>query len=227
MPTSKSNIQNLTGRRFEQWLVLAYVCPPAVWLCLCNCGNIGKVRGSDLRAARSKSCGCAFSQRRHGHATSNNRLCSPEYNAWAHMKDRCLNPRNHAYYNYGAKGITVCEQWRGVNGFENFLADMGLRPSSNHTLDRYPDPFGSYTPENCRWATWLQQGERRRNSILVTIENETHNLSEWSRRLGLDPAKVHCRVARGMLPLEALTKPFKKRRRSIMNQDNHGGRSPS
>lgn len=85
------------------------------------------------------------------------RVPSPEYRAWQAMRNRCYNTRAKDYAYYGAKGIRVCRRW---NKFENFLADMGRRPSALHTLDRIRTA-GNYTPGNCRWATRETQARNR------------------------------------------------------------------
>jgi hypothetical protein len=77
------------------------------------------------------------------------------------MLQRCSNPKNNRYAKYGATGVTVCERWRGDDGWKNFLADMGPRPSIKHSIDRYPDSDGNYEPTNCRWATPAEQWHSR------------------------------------------------------------------
>jgi len=77
------------------------------------------------------------------------------------MKARCGNEKHPNYPNYGGRGITVCDRWR--NSFEAFLADMGLRPSPQHSIDRVNND-GPYTPDNCRWTTDDIQRQNRRSS---------------------------------------------------------------
>lgn len=83
---------------------------------------------------------------------------TPEYQAWRHMKDRCYNSNYYLYANYGGRGIIVCERWR--NSFDNFLADMGPRPSELHSLNRKDNDW-IYTAVNCEWATSEQQNQNR------------------------------------------------------------------
>ena len=131
-----------------------------MWLASCDCGKSTVVRSSYLTSGHTRSCGCANAK--HGHAKRRN--ISPTYITWRAMLARCLNPKHKDYARYGGMGITVHASWQGQNGFENFIADVGERPAGT-SLDRYPDPYGSYAKENCRWATRHEQRINQRKSL--------------------------------------------------------------
>jgi hypothetical protein len=125
-------------------------------LCACVCGAEKIVTVADLRSGNTTSCGCSRQRpRTHGMSISVERggKATTEYQIWNGMRGRCDLPKHASYKYYGARGIKVCERW---SSFENFYADMGARPSKQHSLDRR-DNNGDYTPENCRWATGKQQ----------------------------------------------------------------------
>ena len=150
------------------WLAQAGV--DLCWNCRCDCGVDVVVLAENLRAGLSKSCGCYRAEFlrsvsvRHGHTLGGRN--SPERQSWRGMKDRCTNPNHMGYRRYGGRGITVCERW--LNSFENFYADMGLRPPGT-SLDRWPDPDGNYEPGNCRWATAQEQQAVRRPPLLTAL----------------------------------------------------------
>jgi len=116
----------------------------ALWLFTCECGNTTRTTAVDVRSGHTKSCGCLDLERKtdHGMATS------PEYRTWWNMIQRCTNPKAPNYQNYGGRGIKVCEEWRN---FENFIADMGMRPTNKHSIER-KDVNGHYGADNCIWA---------------------------------------------------------------------------
>jgi hypothetical protein len=108
----------------------------------------------------------------HAHGMTN----SLEYKTWNQIKNRCLNANHHAYSNYGGRGITVCERWK--NSFENFLADMGRKPSKEYSIDRI-NANGNYETGNCRWATIHQQASNRRNSLPVPGVSWDKSKNTW------------------------------------------------
>jgi hypothetical protein len=174
----------MTGRRIGRLVVRSRASEnrggtTARWLCLCDCGNERVVDGSSLRIGKTRSCGCLTADvarersTKHGHNTTAGK--SPEYGAWASMVGRCTNPNNRSWGHYGGRGIAVCERWME---FENFLADMGNRPSSDHSLDRINND-GGYGPGNCRWATRAEQSRNRRNNRLVTINGRQQCVTDW------------------------------------------------
>lgn len=127
----------------------------------------------------------------------------PEHNSWRAMVDRCRNPRNTSYANYGGRGITVCERWLR---FDNFLADMGPRPSPSHSIDRINND-GNYEPGNVRWATRSQQILNSRQARLITAFGRTRHLSEWSAETGIKITTIVSRIDRnGYTAEEALTR---------------------
>lgn len=154
----------MIGKQFNNLTVIEFShCKNShrFWLCACNCGNQKVIREDHFRSYRIKGCGCSIGlgNLKHGHCAGG-RYSSLTYRAWQGMFERCYNTKCHAYNNYGGRGIKVCDRWYY---FENFLEDMGEKPGSEYSLDRYPNNNGNYEPENCRWATWEQQNRNKRN----------------------------------------------------------------
>lgn len=143
---------------------------------------------------------------------------SKEYAAWYSMLDRCYNKACQAWSNYGGRGIIVCDRWLGIEGFNNFCNDMGVKPSPEHSIDRI-NSNGNYEPNNCRWATDKEQARNRRTNKLISIGEETKSMAEWCEIYDIQYSLVKDRISDGWDPLKALT--TKKKRVYLNNGDKY------
>lgn len=193
-------IKNLSGIKFGKLLVIqfSHIDKNYVrhWDCICECGARKTVSGSHLQRLHTKSCGCISNALKptfkHGHHPKSG--ASPEYISWQAMKSRVFNQKKSRFDRYGGRGIKCCERW--VSSFENFLQDMGLKPSPMHTLDRINND-GDYCPENCRWATKKQQARSRCSSRIIQHNGESKTLAEWAETAGMDLRSLWQRLKRG------------------------------
>lgn len=170
--------------------------------CQCDCGKYRTVDRSNLLSGRTLSCGCLRSERvklvQTIHGESGNhyhgRRPSVEYKTWLGIKDRCLKLENNRYQYYGARGIKICESW--LLSFDNFLSDMGRRPSPKHSIDRI-DNNGNYEPGNCRWATTIQQQANTSRNKFIILNGERIIVAEAIRRVGIKSTTFWERIRRG------------------------------
>lgn len=203
--------EDLTGQVFNRLTVLALAdertpSRGAKFECRCSCGTLLTVPRASLIQGNTKSCGCwkreESSVRMTQAKTTHGMTGTSEYNIWSGMVQRCTNPENEAYDQYGGRGISVCSRWR--NSFESFYADMGPRPSVEHTLDRR-DCDGNYEPGNCRWVTWDIQQNNRRNNVRVDHEGSNDTLSNIAKRSEVNYKTLWVRVRKkGMTVDEAI-----------------------
>lgn len=209
--------QNLSGKRFGSLVVLEFDhrdtnSRKRFWKCKCDCGKICIVYQNHLKSGHTKSCGCAHSRKdinvKHGccrRKVPKERI----YKIWAGMKNRCFNKNNQAYNKYGGRGITVCKEWLDFSNFKEWSFNHGY--SNNLSIDRI-DVNGNYCPENCRWADEITQANNRRNSVYLTINNETHTMAEWTKIYNLPRGLINSRINELGWDIEkAITTPPKRK----------------
>lgn len=170
--------------------------------CLCDCGKRVEVSLPDLKNGHTTSCGCAWCEATKKAATSHGKSKTRVYTSWQGMRDRCTNPSNAAYANYGGRGISVCERWES---FENFFQDMG-DPPPHRSLDRINNDQG-YSPHNCRWATRVEQNNNQRDNRLLTFEGKTQTLGQWAKAKGINRTTLASRLKRGLNKTELFKAP--------------------
>lgn len=215
---------DLVGQKFGEWQVLSAApsrrnvggSSETYWACRCSCGKLQEVAGKALRKAKTTKCNaCAGRARVKPHNVRV--LHATTFHVWTGMKQRCYCPTNQAYDRYGGRGITMSPRW--LESFENFLEDMGPKPDSM-SLDRI-DVNGSYSKENCRWATTLEQANNTRVNFKVEYEGTTFTLSELARHCGVKYLKLHNQLRTRGRPLEEAI----QRARSLEQNTSTGGRS--
>ena len=195
-----AKVIDLIGQVFNRLTVISYVGKDKYnhhnWNCKCVCGNETVVQANNLKSGRTQSCGCLHIEKitKHGHTIKGK--TSSTYNSYSNTIQRCIDPNNTHYRDYGGRGITVCDRW--LDSFENFLEDMGERPKG-HILFRI-NINGNYSPENCRWATRKERSHNQRNTILLTFNNITRPRIYWIKEWNLPKYifKYHLSKGRSM-----------------------------
>jgi hypothetical protein len=205
--------EDLTGRRFGTLEVLGFDSiakhGDAHWLVKCDCGKEKTMTGQILRGG-VKSCGCLThilnrnANRTHGCGSPKHR--TREYESWLSMKARCCIPRASGYKYYGARGISICEQW--LKSFPAFLSDMGKCPLG-YTLERINND-GNYKPDNCRWATRKEQANNRSTCVYLRFNGSIKTISQWAEQYGMSASRLHHRIQYDkMSPEQAITTPVR------------------
>lgn len=217
-PEVKKLIEEMTGRRYGMLRVLGAspdrILPSgkkeSMCLCECDCGKIKAIRVASLKNGNTKSCGCyrnkCSSERMHARATHG--LGGTKiYGVWKCMIDRCQNPNNKSYKNYGGKGVDVCSEWQDVNVFVEWALMSGYKDGL--TLERVNNNQGYY-PDNCIWADRYVQNNHTSRNHLLTYMGRTQTMAQWSRELGLSYSAIKTRINRYGWPTEvALATPVR------------------
>jgi hypothetical protein len=191
---------DLSGQRFGSWTAVerAPASPrynEAVWVCVCDCGTRREISAGSLKSGNSRSCGCVSVNSLGERSRTHGMAGTPEHACWKALRTRCYNEAFPAHKHYGGRGIIVCERW--LKSFEAFFADMGPRPSANHSIERI-DNNGPYEPGNCRWATKMEQVHNRRVSRWIVFRGERRVVADWARRLNISAQTIYHRLARGI-----------------------------
>ncbi|MCK9597471.1 MAG: hypothetical protein M0R06_00445 [Sphaerochaeta sp.] len=174
------------------------------FLCQCDCGKRKEIALTGLTNG-TQSCGClqreATVKRNLTHGDANTTL----YRRWGHIIGRCLNPSDARYPYYGGRGITVCQEWLKFEAFRDWALANGY--AENLTIDRKEND-GNYEPSNCRWVSWKEQQNNRRNNHRITCNGITLTLQQWSEKIGIKSGTLLARIESGWSPDIALTTPL-------------------
>lgn len=172
----------------------------SAWLCHCDCGRYTIKPRNAMIQGHVKSCGCRKERAR---KTLNGLSRTSEYRAWQGMKARCSEKTLKCYYRYGGRGIVVCERW--LDSLENFIADVGKRPSPKHSIERI-DNDGNYEPDNVCWATKETQQNNTRRNIKALYNGEMLSIAQIARRSGCKENRIRWWLRKGLTPEDAVSK---------------------
>lgn len=183
------------------------------WHCKCECGGDSIVPRSCLNSNGTKSCGCLHREAMIEKFGKHLMTETPTYFSWLNMRRRCNDPKNNRYYRYGGRGIKVCNRWN--DSFENFLADMGERPSVEHSIERRENDM-DYSPDNCFWATKRIQCNNKSTSVRWSFNGKDQTIGEWSKETGIGWDTLKNRVSiHGWSIEKALTTPTPSKKKCL------------
>jgi len=206
-------MKDLTGLKIGNLTVLSYShkhtqpggAKVHYWNVLCDCGKEFLRRTNHLTSSiyKTYSCGCLIPKLTSERFKTHGYREHPLYGTWSKMIQRCKDPKDRFWKSYGGKGVKVCERWLVI---DNFILDMGNKPSKYHSLDRINND-GDYCPENCRWSTPLEQARNKTNNNWITINGETKCLVDWCKLNNISPSRACARIRTGWDKARAVTTP--------------------
>jgi hypothetical protein len=212
-----SRIKNLLGKRFGRLIAVKFIGVDekrtALWLCQCDCGNQVTVTSSRLGFGMTKSCGCYKSDLTIKRNTVHGKSHHPLYKKWQDMKSRCYNKNNKRYYNYGGRGISICEKWHDFENFYNWAMKHGYKKGL--TIER-KDVDGNYCPNNCTFIPFADQIKTRKYNRYVTIDGVTKTVADWSRETGINYMTLITRITESGYTGKDIIKP-KEEKRDLKN----------
>lgn len=207
--------EDLAGRRFGRVVAMQYKGRAkgyqSLWSARCDCGSEFITTAGRLKSGHTQSCGCLQKERTsetktiHGFYRDASGKRSRLNRVWSAMKERCQNPNNKSFSNYGGRGITVCDEWQTFEPFHTWAMAAGYREGL--TIDRI-DNDKSYSPDNCRWTTTTIQSRNKRSNVILTFNGQTKILADWALKLGMDRGAIELRLKRGWTVEKALTTPI-------------------
>ncbi len=206
--------EDITGQKFGRLTALRRLgskSNQSRWECECECGTIKDYALYQIKSGKTQSCGCLQKELTiqrstiHGHSTRED--MTDTYVIWCGIKARCFNENEPAYKNYGGRGITMCDRWN--ESYENFLADVGERPSKKHSIDRIDNEKG-YEPGNCRWATRAEQSRNNRRNVWYEHQGEKMVLNDWAKEYNIPQKTLWYRLRHAGWTIEkALNTPVR------------------
>lgn len=216
---------DLTGQRFGRLAVLSRAedrvnkqgKPIVMWHCKCDCGNECNVEGYSLRSGKTVSCGCYGREQRLKANTKHGLSHSRLKRIYNNMHSRCDNPNTPKFENHGGRGISVCDEWSGDDGFINFYTwAINNGYSDDLSIDRI-DNDGNYSPDNCHWTDYEGQQINRRNTLFIEINGVSKQTRDWAKENNLTVNTIWGRWYRGDRG-EDLIRPSKRQKEELHNE---------
>lgn len=176
---------DLTGQRFGQLVVIQRGTTEnktTKWICQCDCGHQTTVNAGKLMSGHTRSCGHLRYDLPQHFKMEHGLTETSEFKSWSSMLTRCNNPKYHLKQDYSERGITVCDRWLS---FKNFIDDMGMKPFQKASIERIDNDKGYY-PENCKWASRIEQNRNKRSNIVIEHDGQKMVMAQWTEKYGIN-----------------------------------------